>query len=77
MRSVDSGCAGRVIEPRKKPIAGADAVPIAEGDAEASYGPDAEVPPGSESGARTQGLSRNLGGPVVSIDFEATWGLSD
>ncbi len=59
---------GRGIEPRKKLTVVADAVRNAEGRIEASQGPDAERPPGSESRARSRGFPRNLGGPVVSAE---------
>ena len=35
LRSVDSECAGRVMEPRNEIVAGADAIGKAEGNAEA------------------------------------------
>ena len=48
---------------------GADAVRSAEGETEMSPWPDIEVPPGSKSdGMHALGMSRNLGGPVVSIE---------
>src|SRR6185295_14376720 len=54
LRSVDSEAVGRVIEPRNRPMVGADAVEPAEGSTEARKRPSAEVPPGSESTARVQ-----------------------
>lgn len=46
---------------------GADAVETAEGNTDAQQRSSAEVPPGSESRARTCRSSRNLGDPVVSV----------
>jgi len=45
----------------------ADVVATAEGKTEALNRPDAEAPPGSETGARMRRSSRNLGDPVFSM----------
>ena len=59
---------GRVIEPRKHLVVGADAIRASEGSTQRSQWPDQRVPPGSMSRARTQGFPRNLGDPAVSAD---------
>jgi hypothetical protein len=53
-RSVDSECVGRVMEPRNVVIAGAGGVFKSDGNTDATYWQDAEVPPGSESRAHAQ-----------------------
>jgi len=63
---------GHGIEPRKIVVVEADAVVIAEGETSMSSTGQApgtsgmQAPPGSKTVARTQGLSRNLGGLVTS-----------
>ncbi len=64
---------GGVIEPRKPQVAEADVVNDTEGDTrqvETQGSPPGvltcHAPSGSESGARAQGSSRNLGGLVTS-----------
>ena len=58
-----------MIEPRNYMIAGADAVVLAEGNIEARQWPSADDPAGvEEQGTFIVGSSRNLGGPVVSVD---------
>ncbi len=66
LRSVDREWMGRVIEPRKHLVVGADAIRVSEGSTRRSQRPDQRVPPGSESRARTQGFPRNLGDPAIS-----------
>jgi len=68
LRSVDSECQGRVIEPRKL-IAGALALVKRGGHADTSQGPDVFGPAGvGEQGQGTSGAPGNLGDPSVSTD---------
>jgi hypothetical protein len=60
-RSVDSEPSGRVIEPRKPAFRGSRHGFITCGGAEAPKWPGAEVPPGSKSAARRQGLVQEPG----------------
>jgi hypothetical protein len=77
-RSVHRGCMGRVIEPRKRQLreptlsAMRKATPA---DQRNRSGP--RVPAGSESGARAQGLPRNLGDLFVSFDHHRVWRSGD
>ncbi len=68
LRSVDSQCQGRVIEPRKL-IVGVLAL-VSRGDhADTSQWPDVFGPAGvGEQGQGTSGVSGNLGDPSVSTD---------
>ena len=53
LRSVDSECVGRVIEPRKKPCARVDDFASSEGNIEPPQGPGVSTSPGSKSRACT------------------------
>lgn len=60
------------------PIAGADTLPWVEGRASvAVIGLTTEGPPGSKTGARAQGLPRNLGDPVSSVDTDHGAGVAE
>lgn len=55
--------------PKSCPSLGADTLPWVEGRAPvAAIGLTTRGPPGSKTGARAQGLPRNLGDPVSSVD---------
>lgn len=73
-RSVDSERAGRVIEPRKQSTTGADAVQRAEGSTGAPSRSGAEVPSGSESGARAHWGSPGTWEISSSLSFTTGWG---
>ncbi len=68
LRSVDRECAGREIQPRNPAQGGADAVPVVEGNIEASEWQDAKIHRGRRSGMCTLGFPRNLGDLAISID---------
>ena len=67
LRSVDSECEGRVIEPRKKLFVGAVVLQGGGGSIGTPKWPGVSARPGSKSRADAhRGPPRNLGGPVVS-----------
>jgi hypothetical protein len=76
LRSVDSEWAGRVIEPRNLwRVVGVDVVHLAEDNTESAAVAERNGPAGvEEQGTLTLGFSRNLGGPVASVN-ESGWGF--
>ena len=76
LRSVDSGCAGRAIEPRKKRVAGADAVRKAEGRTDAPQSAWREGPAGViEQGTHT-GVLQELERPGRFHPKRVAWGIA-
>ena len=72
LRSVDSQCQGRVIEPRKL-LVGALVLVRRGGHADPSQSPDVVGPAGvGEQGQGTSGVSGNLGDPSVSTAYSGS-----